>query len=159
MTPSRARFLRAFCHEFGAFAPESFWRASETELAAACNGVGPEHWPRGIRRMFTWLLRPLEASAEIHDWEYSLPGKSFRSFTAANARLAANVILEAVYDCRPACMPTGILAAMFCQVFGWRAYKNGRTSPPLNQSAALRADAKSVPNSTMFQNDSKENMQ
>ncbi|MBR4253517.1 MAG: hypothetical protein IKQ16_00330 [Lentisphaeria bacterium] len=129
MTPNRAQFLRAFCCEFGAFAPESFWRASESELAAACNGVGPDHWPAWIRHAVTWLLRPLEASAEIHDWEYSMPHKSFPSFTAANARLAANVILEAVYDCRPACMLAGIFAAFACQLFGWFAYRNGRLRP------------------------------
>jgi hypothetical protein len=126
MTPSRAQFLRVFCNEFGAFAPDSFWEATGSELAAACNGVGPDRWPAWLRLTLTWLLRPLEASAEIHDWEYSLPDKSFRSFTAANIHLAANVMLEAVYDCRPACMLTGILAAFVCQLFGWHAYKNGR---------------------------------
>lgn len=129
MTPNRAQFLRAFCCEFGAFAPESFWLASESELAAACNGVGPDHWPRAARVVLSWLLRPLEASAEIHDWEYSMPHKSFRAFTAANAHLAANVMREAVYDCRPACMLTGILAAFICQLFGWYAYKKGRPRP------------------------------
>ena len=126
MTPNRAQFLRAFCFEFGAHAPESFWMASESELAAACNGIGPEHWPSWARSVLSVLLRPLEASAEIHDWDYSLPHKTFRAFTEANARLAVNVILEAVYDCRPACMLTGILAALLCQVFGWRAYRIGR---------------------------------
>ena len=129
MTPSRAHFLRAFCNEFGAFAPESFWLASGSELAAACNGVGPDHWPAWLRHVLSWLLRPLEASAMVHDWEYSLPDKTFRSFTAANVRLAANIMLEAVYDCRPFCMPAGIFAALFCQLFGWRAYKNGRPRP------------------------------
>lgn len=129
MTPSRAQFLRAFCNEFGAFAPESFWKAPRSGLAAACNGVGPEHWPRGMRKLCSWLLRPLEASAVIHDWEYSQPDKTFRSFSAANARLAANVMLEAVYDCRPACMLMGISAALLCQIFGWFAYRNGRPRP------------------------------
>ncbi len=158
MTLFRTRFLRAFCNEFGAFAPESFWKASDVELTVACNGVGPERWPCGMRKLCSWLLRPLEASAAIHDWEYSQPDKSFRAFSAANARLAANVMLEALYDCRPACMLMGIAAALACQFFGWSAYKNGRTSPPPNQSAALRTDAKGVPNSAMFQEDSKENM-
>ena len=150
MTPNRAQFLRAFCNEFDALAPESFWMASESELAAACNGVGPEHWPACLRHMLTLLLRPLEASAEIHDWEYSLPHKSFRSFTAANVHLAANVILEAVYDCRPVCMLAGILAAFVCQVFGWRAYKNGGTSPPRNQSAAPRAETQCASNPSVL---------
>ena len=145
MTPNRAQFLRAFCIEFGARAPESFWQASESELATACNGVGPEHWPPWARAVLSVLLRPLEASATIHDWEYSLPHKTFRAFAAANIRLASNVMFEAVYECRPACMLTGILAAFLCQIFGWHAYRNGRTSPPLNRTAALRADTQRKP--------------
>lgn len=145
MTPSRAQFLRAFCCEFEAFAPDSFWKASGSELAAACNGVGPDHWPVWLRYAFSWLLRPLEASAEIHDWEYSLPVKSYRNFTAANARLAANVMLEAFYDCRPVCMPAGILAALVCQLFGWYAYKKGRPGPLFNASAASRTGTQGVP--------------
>ncbi len=129
MTPSRAQFLRAFCNEFGAFAPESFWAASGSVLAAACNGVGPDRWPAWFRHILTWLLRPLEASAMIHDWEYSLPDKSYRGFTLSNLHLAANVMLEAVYDCRPACMMMGFFAAFVCQVFGWFAYLNGRPRP------------------------------
>ena len=129
MTPSRAQFLRVFCNEFGAFAPETFWKAKASELSVACNGVGPDRWPAWLRHVLTWLLRPLEASALIHDWEYSQPSKTFRSFTSANEHLAANVILEAVYDCRPACMLMGIVAALVCQIFGWRAYKNGRPQP------------------------------
>ena len=125
MTPRRAQFLRAFCHEFGAFAQESFWQASGVELAAACNGVGPDCWPAWLRYMFTWLLRPLEASAMIHDMDYSLPDKTFRSFTAANVRLAANCTKEALYDIRPAAIPLGFLAALLCQIFGWNAYRKG----------------------------------
>ena len=126
MTPSRAHFLRAFCNEFGAFAPEPFWDASGSELAAACNGVGPDGWPAWLRHILSWLLRPLEASSEIHDWEFSMREKSYRKFTLSNLHLAANVMLEAVYDCRPLCMLTGLFAAFVCQLFGWRTYKNGR---------------------------------
>lgn len=121
-----AAFRRAFCAEFGALAPQSFWGASDAELAAACNGVGPEHWPRFARRIMSALLRPLDASSAPHDWEYSLPGKSYAHFTAANFRLAVNMAKEALYDFRPAVIPLGIAAALFCQLFGWRAYIEGK---------------------------------
>jgi len=126
MTPSRAQFLRAFCNEFGALAPDSFWRASASELAAACNGVGPDRWPAWMRWILSVLLRPLEASSSPHDWEYSLPNKSYAHFTRANFRLAANAAKEALYDVRPCVIPLGILAALFCQIFGWRAYLSGK---------------------------------
>ena len=121
-----ARFRRAFCLEFGAIAPDSYWTASPDQLAAACNGVGPEHWPRWTRWIFSVLLRPLDASSGPHDWEYSLPEKSYAHFTIANFRLAVNAGKEALYYFRPAVIPLGIVAALFCQIFGWHAYINGK---------------------------------
>ena len=121
-----AEFRRVFCWQFGALAPQSFWEASSEELAAACNGVGPEHWPRGLRWLITWFLRPLDASSAPHDWEYSLPEKSYWHFTRANCRLAVNATKEALYDIRPGVIPLGLMAALLCQIFGWRAYINGK---------------------------------
>ena len=121
-----AEFRRAFCWAFGALAPDSFWQAGEKELEAACNGVGPEHWPRWARALISALLRPLDASSAPHDWEYSLPEKSYWLFTRANWRLAVNAAKEALYDVRPCVIPLGIAAAVLCQIFGWRAYINGK---------------------------------
>ena len=121
-----ADFRRVYCWQFGAIAPDSFWHASDAELAAACNGVGPDHWPRWARSVLTLLLRPLDASSAPHDWEYSLPEKSYSHFTRANWRLAVNATKEALYDMRPAVIPLGLTAALLCQFFGWRAYKNGK---------------------------------
>ena len=126
MNFSSATFRRVFCWQFGAAAPDSFWQASEEELEAACNGVGPEHWPPWIRTLVSWLFRPLDASSAPHDWEFSLPDKSFANFTRANLRLAINSTKEALYDVRPYAIPLGILSAVLCQVFGWHAYINGR---------------------------------
>lgn len=121
-----ARFRRAFCLEFGAIAPDSYWSATPEQLAAACNGVGPEHWPRWARWFLSILLRPLDASSGPHDWEFSLPEKSYWRFTRANWRLAVNASKEALYDVRPAVIPLGWIAALFCQIFGWKAYINGK---------------------------------
>lgn len=121
-----SEFRRAFCRQFGAAVDPSFWCASGRELDAACNGVGPGHWPRWTRWILSVLLRPLDASSAPHDWEYSLPNKSYWHFTRANLRLAVNCTREALYDVRPIVIPLGIIAALFCQIFGWRAYLNGR---------------------------------
>ena len=125
-----ATFRRLFCSRFGALAPDSFWNASDAELKATCNGVGAERWPRWLRAVLSVLLRPLDASSAPHDWEYSLPDKSYRHFTEANFRLAVNACKEALYDVRPAVIPLGILAAVLCQIFGWHAYRTGRTGSP-----------------------------
>ena len=75
------------------------------------------------------MLRPFQAAAFVHDWEYSLPEKSYRAFTAANCRLAANTAREALYDCRVSLVPAGIAAAVLCQLFGHAAYLRGRPKP------------------------------
>ena len=125
MTSRRIPYLRAFCYEFHAAAPDSFWNASDAELAQAFNGIGAAHWPTWMRVMLTALLRPFQAAALIHDWEYSQKIKNYRAFTVANWHLGVNIIREALYDCHPGVIPAGALAALLCQSFGWRAYKNG----------------------------------
>ena len=122
----KIHFLRAFCFEFRAAAPDSFWTATDDELARAFNGIGAEHWPNWLRGVLTALLRPFQAAALVHDWEYSQSPKSYRAFTAANRHLAVNIAREALYDCRPGVIPAGAVAALLCQIFGWRAYMNGR---------------------------------
>ena len=126
MISRRIPYLRAFCCEFHALAPDSFWGASDHELAQAFNGIGAEHWPNGLRIALTALLRPFQAAALVHDWEYSQDGKSYRVFSAANWHLGVNIIREALYDCHPGVIPAGVLAALLCQLFGWRAYRKGR---------------------------------
>ena len=125
MISRRISYLRAFCCEFHATAPDSFWNAPDAELAQAFNGIGAAHWPKWLRGMLTALLRPFQAAALVHDWEYSQKIKSYRAFTSANWHLAVNIAREALYDCHPGVIPAGIPAAILCQLFGWRAYRNG----------------------------------
>jgi len=126
MISRRIPYLRAFCFEFRAVAPGAFWSAADDELARAFNGIGAEHWPNWLRIMLTALLRPFQAAALIHDWEYSQKAKSYRAFSAANWHLAVNIAREALYDCHPGVIPAGVLAALLCQLFGWYAFKNGK---------------------------------
>ena len=126
MISRRISYLRAFCYEFHAAAPDSFWIASDAELVQAFNGIGAAHWPKWLRSTLTALLRPFQAAALVHDWEYSQKIKSYRAFSAANWHLAVNIAREALYDCHPGVIPAGVLAAILCQLFGWRAYRNGR---------------------------------
>jgi hypothetical protein len=129
MISRRIPYLRAFCNEFHAVAPDSFWAATDAELALAFNGIGADHWPKWLRIALTSLLRPFQAAALVHDWEYSQKIKGYRAFSAANWHLAVNIAREALYDCHPGMIPAGVLAALLCQLFGWRAYRNGRLWP------------------------------
>ena len=125
MISRRIPYLRAFCYEFHADAPDSFWCASDAELAQAFNGIGAAYWPKWLRVTLTALLKSFQAAALIHDWEYSQKEKSCRAFTAANWHLAVNIAREAFYDCHPGVIPVGMLAAILCQAFGWHAYIKG----------------------------------
>lgn len=122
----RLEYLRAVCVEIRAKAPSSFWDADLETLSRAWNGIGPEYWWGWLRMAVSWLLRPFSAASLIHDWEFSQPGKTFAKFTAANAHLIENIAREAIFNCHVGIIPCGIAAGVLCEIFGWRAYKEGK---------------------------------
>ena len=126
---SHIRELRylAVIHELSA--PEQFWMESEEWLTELYNGIGPEAWSAHFRRLITWLLSFFEADAMIHDYEYSLPEKSYWKFTLANVRFAWNacVLAFGAYSFRRAVRVAvlGVFLALLCQLFGYGGYKAG----------------------------------
>ena len=126
---SHIRELRylAVIHDLSA--PDQFWAESEEWLTEFYNGIGPEAWSGKFRRLTTWLLEFFEADALIHDYEYSLPGKSYWKFTLANVRFAWNacVLAFGAYSFRRGCRVAvlGVFLAFLCQIFGYGGYKAG----------------------------------
>ena len=103
---------------FGRFSvPRDFFSTDAEVIARIYNGVGPEHWSARFRRFTSWVLDFLEAPAMIHDWEYTFQPKTYWRFTLANLRLAKN----AARDGHPF---AGLAAALLCQLFGWKSWKN-----------------------------------
>ena len=119
--------------------PEGFEAAPLRALQRAYNGIGPDRWSCRVRRLTTLLLRPFEIAALVHDYEYATAPRTYRAFTRANVRFAANAILEA-YHRHPVRLPLnrnqmqearrcimmagcGLLLAVVCQLFGWQGYK------------------------------------
>ena len=98
--------------------PDGFLETPREDLQQIYNGVGPEHWSGRFRRVMTWVLDFLEGPALIHDWEYVKQPKTYWRFTVANLRLAKNARL----DGHPV---AGFAAGLLCQIFGWRAWKEG----------------------------------
>lgn len=98
--------------------PQGFFETDGEVLAQIYNGVGPEHWSARFRRFTSWVLDFLEASALIHDWEYTFQEKRYGAFTVANLRLAKNAARDGHFL-------AGLAAALLCQFFGWRAWKEG----------------------------------
>lgn len=120
-------------------APEAFRSERLVILHACYNGIGPDRWSTRFRGFVTWVLGFFEADALIHDYEYSLPQKSYWLFTVANLRFAFNsVVLAAVRfgvsrkTAKVAAL--GLLLALLCQFFGYSGYKTG--SIPTTSTAA-----------------------
>ena len=109
--------------------PNSFLTADDIFLCACYNGIGPDRWSGYFRRITTWLLDFFAADALIHDYEYSLPAKSYFHFTMANLRFVWNaaVLAFSSYDKKKAIQITGLglLLGLLCQFFGYDGYKNG----------------------------------
>ena len=126
---SHVRELRYLAVIHGLSAPDQFWAESEEWLTEFYNGIGPEAWSGKFRRLTTWLLEFFETDALIHDYEYSLPGKSYWKFTLANVRFAWNacVLAFGAYSFRRACRVAvlGVFLALLCQIFGYGGYKAG----------------------------------
>ena len=125
---THVRDLRNIAGFFRLSAPPGFWKIDEQSLTALYNGIGPEKWSHRFRRMTTWLLRYFESDALIHDYEYSLPVKSYKHFTIANLRFALNSVrlsFRSMNFFRAVKVSVlGLLLAVLCQCFGWHGYKD-----------------------------------
>jgi len=119
-------FLYKFCVAINASAPPEFWTTPMSVLKRAYNGVGPEDWPTWARKALSVLLRPFSAAALVHDFEYSWEYKSKGMFRDANLRLCINIAKTAVYNRRYILIVYGVAAALLCQIFGYKAYCEGR---------------------------------
>jgi len=96
--------------------PDYFKQMSSRRMQKYYNGIGPESWSTHFRGIVTRILNRLEASALIHDVEWSRRKKSFRHFVLTNLRLAWNATLETS-------IRTGITIGLLCMIFGYRGYK------------------------------------
>jgi len=69
-------------------APDAWSILTAAELAAVCNGCGPERWSPGKRRALTAALKRYEACFAIHDLDYEIGTPR----TIADKRLRANML-------------------------------------------------------------------
>ena len=121
--------------EYHLSAPESFFSAGIDTLETCYNGIGPECWPKLLRKMVSELLQLFAAGALVHDFEFSQGEKSYKHFTQANCRLAWNCMILAFVGPVRLIRPVrqnrlklaflGITLGVVCQIFGYAAYKRG----------------------------------
>ena len=110
-------------------------RSEDTEfLSKIYNGIGPENWHPYVRQFITDILDLFSPAALVHDYEFSIVKKSYKHFTQANIRLAYNClrlallgkvsIVRNTLHSRIKLMGLGLILAILCQVFGYKAYNN-----------------------------------
>jgi hypothetical protein len=115
----RIKFLCRTAKEYNFSFPQGFDTKTPQWLRRQYNGIGAEWMPSFLRKFITFLFRPLEPAALIHDVEFLSENKSFWKFTVANMRLAYNCIKARHFW-------SGISLGMICQLFGWSAWKEGK---------------------------------
>ena len=123
------RALRERARRYHLWHPEGFAAAPDELIRRCYNGIGPDRWASQFRGLVTWLLGFFEADAMLHDFEYSLPGKTYGRFTLANVRFCVNAVLLALqaYPLKLAVKVAalGVLLGVLCQLFGYSGYKTG----------------------------------
>ena len=123
------RALRERARRYRLWMPEGFEDADDDVVRRCYNGIGPDRWASQARGLVTWLLGFFEADAMLHDFEYSLPAKTYARFTLANSRFCVNAVLLALqaYPLKLALKVAvlGVMLGVLCQVFGYSGYKTG----------------------------------
>lgn len=99
--------------------PKNFKKTSSARLVRCYNGIGAEWMPDWLRRIITEIFDRLKAPALLHDYEFTYAKKTVWNFLVANLRFAYNSA-----KCKRPIL--GIAGALFCTVFGWWAFKNGK---------------------------------
>ena len=110
--------LRKDVRKYKLSVPAGFSGEHSKNLVKICNGIGPEAWPKAVRRWFSLYFDFAEAPAMIHDWEYSVPRKSFFRFVLANFRFAVNVMRTQLFS-----LWTAVFLFFALTFFGYRHYR------------------------------------
>ncbi|MEA4863528.1 MAG: hypothetical protein VB042_09495 [Victivallaceae bacterium] len=124
---AHVEILKIHVVELDLVMPPGFDECPAETLRRVYNGIGPDRFPRWLRKLVTWLLRPFEGAALIHDWEYIFQPKTYWAYSAANWRFARNALRTSCDALLPGQMVKtaicGLFLALLCQLFGWRGYK------------------------------------
>lgn len=116
--------LREECVSIGASASPQFWSASNEDVRACFNGVGPGCWSTKALKTVNAILDECDAMAMVHDYEFTHSARNYIAFSLANLRLLVNGILEAGSKGEVKLVWFGIVLAAVSQVFGWPLYRD-----------------------------------
>ena len=121
------------CEDFKLWTSLGFCDTPIDVLRQVYNGLGPDRWPKWLRRGITSLFRWFEGAACVHDWGYTYAPKTYWHFTVENIKLAWNGAKTAwkFNGCsfHTAKQIAGALGlSLLCQIGGWRGFKAAK--PP-----------------------------
>ena len=130
MTAEEAKVALAEIWQAGLYGRDFARRFTPEQIAAACNGIGPESWPEERRAKMDRWLATFRRAADVHDLRYSYDNDGTRErFDAANDELERNCLILADrkwawwnpwrYVARHAAHAVG----KACRDFGWDAYE------------------------------------
>lgn len=108
---------------------EILLKYSDEELTVIYNGLGSDGFPYLVRKVLTGTNRHLEASALIHDVEWTEADGTYESFTKSNARFTSNSKKYAeskfsvLNPVRYFVIFKGKAFGDLCQKYGWAAWK------------------------------------
>lgn len=87
--------LKLQARRLGLKAVEGFWTFLDVDaLNRLWNGYGPDRWPVCVRSVMTWIYRNFEASALIHDWDYTFADGTIMGWQTADDRFYENLRIQ-----------------------------------------------------------------
>ena len=110
--------------------PEWMLKENPQDLRAVCNGVGPEHAPKWVRKFITAVARNLQQTAAIHDGDYHKSDGTPQGRRKADFRFLCNGIQESKQHyrwwqpCRWILQAKAVICYLLLEVCGKRAWKD-----------------------------------
>ena len=129
MTEEQAKIAMREIWDAGLYGREFITRLTAKQIAAACNGIGPESWPAERRAKLDKWLATFRRAADVHDCRFTLDNDGTREkFDAANDEIEKNCLILAdqkyawYNPWRYFARHAAHLVGKACRDFGWPAF-------------------------------------
>ena len=136
MTPHEVQTRKERIRELAMYGWQFVCLLTDEAYDTACNGCGPESWPKERREKLTAWLSTFALAFDIHDCRFAYDNDATREkFDHANDELEKNCLLLAdekyawYNPFRYLARNRGHIIADLCRKFGWTAWKEAYKIP------------------------------